>query len=113
MAAAGAVLRPTGSSTMACGATPASRICSAIRKRCSVLQMISGAAKAGALGAQHGVLNQAAVPGQGQQLFGKQAAGQRPKPRSGATGQNDGMDQGHGQNARMEMTGYLAELSVR
>src|SRR5476649_1752962 len=45
MAAAGAVLRPTGSSTIAWGEIPAWRICSAIRKRCSMLQTISGAAK--------------------------------------------------------------------
>ena len=46
-AAAGAELRPTGSSTMRASGTPASRNCSATRKRCSLLQTITGAAKPG------------------------------------------------------------------
>ena len=46
-AMAGALLRPTGSSTMRASATPAARSCSAIRKRCSWLQTTIGGAKPG------------------------------------------------------------------
>ena len=44
-AAAAAVLRPTGSSAMANGVTAISRNCSAMTKRCSSLQITSGASK--------------------------------------------------------------------
>jgi hypothetical protein len=43
--AAGAVFRPSGSSTIARAVMPISRSCSAIRKRCSSLQTMSGGAK--------------------------------------------------------------------
>jgi hypothetical protein len=43
-AMAGAVSRPSGSSTIEAGVTPAWRICSATRKRCSWLVMTIGAA---------------------------------------------------------------------
>jgi hypothetical protein len=46
-AAAGAVLRPTGSSNNAAGAAPISRSCSAMMKRCSSLATIKGDAKPG------------------------------------------------------------------
>jgi hypothetical protein len=42
-ATAGAVLRPMGSSTIACGVTPTWRSCSAIMKRCSSLHTTMGA----------------------------------------------------------------------
>ena len=42
--------------------------------------------------ALHGVLNQAALPSQGQELFGKKAPRQGPKARSGAAGQDNRMD---------------------
>ena len=44
---AGALLRPTGSSTIRAPSTPAGRICSATRKRCSWLQTMIGGAKPG------------------------------------------------------------------
>jgi hypothetical protein len=46
-AAAGAVLRPTGSSNSAAGSTPISRSCSAMIKRCSSLATMTGGAKSG------------------------------------------------------------------
>ena len=47
-AIAGALLRPTGSSTIRALSIPASRNCSAIRNRCSWLQTTIGGAKSGA-----------------------------------------------------------------
>ena len=44
---AGAVLRPTGSSRMACGMMPSSPSCSATRKRWASLQTTMGAATFG------------------------------------------------------------------
>ena len=44
---AGAELRPTGSSKICGSATPASRSCSATRKRCSWLHTTTGGAKPG------------------------------------------------------------------
>ena len=44
IASAGAVLRPSGSSTVVCGRTPISRNCSATRKRWSSLQTTIGGA---------------------------------------------------------------------
>ena len=68
--AAGAVLRPTGSSISAAGATPISRSCSAMMKRCSSLATISGGGEAGVVGdPEHGLLQQAALAGQRQQLL--------------------------------------------
>ena len=46
-AMAGALLRPTGSSTMRAPSMPAARSCSAIRKRCSWLHTTIGGAKPG------------------------------------------------------------------
>ncbi len=46
-AIAGALLRPTGSSTMRAASIPARRNCSAIRNRCSLLQTTTGGAKPG------------------------------------------------------------------
>ena len=91
-AIAGALLRPTGSSTMRASGMPAARSCSAIRKRCSWLQTTIGGAKAGAGGAQGGLLDQRAVGDQRPELLGEALARHRPEPGAGAAGEDDGKD---------------------
>ncbi len=93
-ATAGAELRPTGSSTMRASAMPASRNCSATRKRCSWLQTTTGGGEAGAAAAQRGLHDhRAVVVQQAPELLGEALARHRPQPGAGAAGQDDGHHQ--------------------
>jgi hypothetical protein len=93
--AAGAVLRPIGSSRMHCGATPAWRSCSPAMKRVLIIGDQDGGGEALFVGdPQRRLLQQRALGDQRQKLFRVHGARHGPKPRAGAAGQDDGMDWG-------------------
>ncbi len=88
-AMAGAVLRPAGSSTIACGSTPSWRSCSATRKRCASLHTTTGARRRQALEPQRGLLDHGALAREREKLLRVELAREGPKARAGAAGKND------------------------
>jgi hypothetical protein len=88
-ATAGAVLRPVGSSRIAAGAAPSTRICSATANRCASLHTTIGAlARAMPASAQRGLLQHRALAGEREQLLRIHLARQRPEPSARAARQN-------------------------
>ncbi len=91
-AMAGALLRPTGSSTIRASSMPTARSCSAIRNRCSWLQTTTGGANFGTGRAGRGLLHHGAVGHQRPELLRETLARHRPKPRAGTAGEDNGND---------------------
>ena len=91
MVAAGAVFRPSGSSTIPRGTVPSSRSCSAIRKAMLVITDDERRREVLAGDPQHCLLQHAALGDERQQLFRRSArdSGQRSRPST--TRQDDGM----------------------
>ena len=109
--AAGAVLRPNGSRISASGATPISRSCSAMMKRCSSFATMTAARRrrsASVGDPARGLLQQAALAGQRQKLLRVERARHRPQPRARTARQNNRMNHAIAPNRTRQGTGIIA-----